>query len=105
MIYNTDTGEIVYDQEGCIGTRLYEAGGIEYVHLAVKPGCAIPEHSLPLAVSFCVLKGNGVCTVSGEPLFAAAGDMLECPPGALRGWRNDSDALLEVLVVKREVCS
>ena len=101
MIHNIGTGETVYDQDGCKGVRLYEAGGIEYVRLSIQPGCGIPEHSLPLAVSFYVLKGSGICSVSGHRFSATEGDMLECLPGELRGWRNASNDLLEVLVVKR----
>ena len=105
MIHNIDTGETVYEQDGCKGTRLYEAGGNEYVHLSLGPGGEIPEHGLPLAVSFYVLKGDGICTVSDTPFSASEGDMLECPPDAPRGWRNDSAEPLEVLVIKREVRS
>ena len=101
MIHNIEKGETVYDQDGCQGVRLYEAGDNEYVHLSIKPGSEIPEHSLPLAVSFYVLKGSGICTVSGNSFSAAEGDMLECPPGEPRGWRNASAESLEVLVIKR----
>jgi quercetin dioxygenase-like cupin family protein len=101
MIHNVRTGETVYEQDGCRGVRLYEAGGNEYVHMSIRPGGEIPEHSLPLAVSFYVLKGSGTCMVSGNPLFATEGDMLECPPGEPRGWENTSDKPLEVMVIKR----
>ena len=57
MMCDVNSGETVFNQNGCIGTRLYEAAGNEYVHLATEPGGAIPEHALPLAVSFCVVKG------------------------------------------------
>jgi len=103
MIYNIENGETVYDQDGGKGIRLCEAGGNEYVHLTIQPGSGIPEHSLPLAVSFYVLKGSGSCTVSGKPISATEGDMLECPPGKPRGWENTSSAPLEVLVIKREI--
>lgn len=46
--------------------------------------------------------GNGICTVSGKPVSATEGDMLECPPDELRGWKNTSNQPLEVLVIKRE---
>ncbi len=102
MIHNIETGETVYEQDGCRGIRLYESDGNEYVHLSLDPGGEIPEHSLPLAVSFYVLKGSGICTVSGNPFSASEGDMLECPPNELRGWKNASDVPFEVLVIKRE---
>jgi len=102
MIHNIETGETVYDQDGGKGIRLFEAGGNEYVHLTIQPGSGIPEHSLPLAVSFYILKGSGTCTVSGKSVSATEGDMLECPPNELRGWENTSDEPLEVLVIKRE---
>jgi len=103
MIHNIENGETVYDQDGGKGVRLYEADGNEYVHLSIRPGGEIPEHSLPLAVSFYVLKGTGVCTVSDNSFSAAEGDMLECPPDEPRGWKNTSDKPLEVLVIKREI--
>lgn len=103
MIRNLDTGDTVFEQDGCKGIRLYEEDGLEYVHLSIESGSGIPEHSLPLAVSFYVLKGSGICTVSGNSFGASEGDMLECPPDAPRGWRNDSAEPLEVLVIKRAV--
>jgi quercetin dioxygenase-like cupin family protein len=102
MIYNVENGETVYEQDGCKGVRLYATDGIEYVHLSIKPGGKIPEHSLPLSVSFYVLRGCGICSVSGgKPFSATKGDMLECPPNMPRGWRNASDEPLELLVIKR----
>jgi quercetin dioxygenase-like cupin family protein len=56
-----------------------------------------------MAVSFCVLKGEGVCCVAGAETPVRAGEMVECPPEELRSWRNDSSARLEVLVIKRAV--
>jgi quercetin dioxygenase-like cupin family protein len=102
MIYDVKNGEVVLDQGGCVGTRLYEAQGNEYVHLSISPGGAVPEHALPLAVSFCVLKGEGICSVSGADFTMTAGQMAECPPNEPRGWRNESDELLQVLVIKRQ---
>ena len=103
MIYRLKDGETVYDAGGCRGVKLYEADGNEYVHLRFEPSAEIPSHSLPMAVSFYVLKGTGTCHVSGVEIPAVAGEMLECPPDAPRGWRNDSDAPLEVLVIKRSI--
>ncbi|VGO15633.1 hypothetical protein PDESU_04218 [Pontiella desulfatans] len=100
-IYNVENGETVFDQDGCVGTRLYEAAGCEYVHLAIAPGGGIPEHALPLAVSFYVLEGRGRCTVSGAECEVSAGEMVECPPNEPRGWRNESAETLQVLVIKR----
>ncbi|WP_372808932.1 cupin domain-containing protein [Pontiella sp.] len=102
-VYRVENGERVLDQGGCVGTRLYCAAGNEYVHLAIAPGGEIPEHALPLAVSFCVLKGEGICAVAGAEAAVRAGEMVECPPDELRSWRNDSTVPLEVLVIKRAV--
>ncbi|HEY5653101.1 MAG TPA: cupin domain-containing protein [Pontiella sp.] len=101
MIYQVGSGEVVYNQGGCVGRKVYEAFGNEYVHLAIEPGGLIPEHALPLAVSFCVLKGQGVCRVAGEELLVSTGIMIECPPATQRSWRNESDDPVEILVIKR----
>ncbi len=103
MVYKVKDGVQVYAQGGCTGTRLYEAEGNEYVHLSIEPGGGIPEHSLPLAVSFCVLKGRGTCRVSGSEVLVGDNEMVECPPNEPRGWSNDSDEVLEILVIKRAV--
>jgi quercetin dioxygenase-like cupin family protein len=103
MVYSTENGTTVYEQGGCKGVRLYEAEGNEYVHLSIESGGGIPEHSLPLAVSFCVLKGRGTCTVSGRDFSVGAGEMIECPAGDPRGWTNNADEILEILVIKRAV--
>lgn len=72
------------------------------MHLSIRPGSGIPEHSLPLLVSFYVLKGSGFCTVSGKAFSATEGDMLECPPNEPRRGENNSDEPLEMLVIKQE---
>ena len=101
MIHTVEAGETVYDQDGCKGIRICEAGGNEYVQLPIAPGGGIPENRLPLAVSFYILKGSGICMVSGTPYSTSEGDMLECPPGEPRGWTNESGQPLEVLVITR----
>lgn len=101
MVYRLKDGETVYDAGGCQGVKLYEAAGNEYVHLRFEPGAEIPAHSLPLAVSFYVLKGTGTCRVSDTDIPAKAGEMLECPPGEPRSWKNNSNAPLEILAIKR----
>ena len=103
MIHNISTGETVYAQDGCRGIRLYAAHGNEYVYLTIDPGGGVAEHALPLAVSFCVLKGRGTCTLSGRSFSLTAGDMLECPADEPRGWLNGSGEPPEVLLVKRAV--
>jgi quercetin dioxygenase-like cupin family protein len=103
MIYSRETGETVYEANGATGVRLYEAAGNEYVHITIEPGGGIPEHALPLAVSFCVLKGSGTCTISGQPLALSSGQMAECPPEELRSWENAGSEDLELLVIKRSL--
>ena len=102
MIHRIHDGDTVYDADGCVGVKLYEAAGNEYMHLTIDPGSEIPEHSLPLTVSFYVLSGSGMCRISGGGIRAVKGEMLECPPDVPRGWCNDSDAPLELLVIKRQ---
>lgn len=100
MIHRIEEGKIVYSQGGCTGTRLYEAAGTEYVHLAIEPGNGIPEHTLPFPVSFCVLAGEGILQLEGKELAVKASEMAECPPDAPRGWKNMANNPLEILVIK-----
>ncbi len=100
MVYRVDGGEMVLNREGCVGTRLYENAGNEYVHLAIDPGGEIPAHALPIPVDFCVLKGVGIATVDGAAQEVAVGQMLSCPPHVSRGWKNEDPEKLEILVIK-----
>jgi quercetin dioxygenase-like cupin family protein len=100
MIYDVRSGEIVLDQNGCRGTKLYENAGNEYVLLEIEPGGEIPVHALPIRVDFCVLKGAGTATVGDKIQNVSEGQMISCPPEISRGWKNETSALVEVLVIK-----
>ena len=100
MIYSVDTGEIVFNRGGVVGTKLVENAGNEYVHLMIEPGGSIPDHALPIAVDFFVAGGTGTASVDGVTLEVAAGQMISCPPNSSRGWKNGGTEKLEVLVIK-----
>ncbi len=94
-VFSMKSGEVVLDQKGCRGIRLFEHAGNEYVLLEIEPG-----HVLPIPVDFCVLKGAGTVTVSGEEFQVLKGQMVSCPPDVSRGWKNETSEMLEVLVIK-----
>lgn len=100
-VYSAESGEVVYEQNGCTGVRLYAVDGVEYVHLSLEPGGAIPEHALPFPVSFCVLEGRGMASIAGEEVEVCCGEMVECASEVPRGWRNESKEPLRILVIKR----
>jgi len=99
-VFSKKSGEVVLDQKGCRGIRLFENTGNEYVLLEIEPGGEIPGHALSIPVDFCVLKGSGTATVGEEILQVSEGQMVSCPPDISRGWKNETSELLEVLVIK-----
>ena len=99
-VISIENGTVVLDQNGCRGTKLFENGGNEYVHLAIEPGGEIPGHALPVPVDFCVLKGRGTAVVGGEVFEVAEGEMISCPPDCSRSWKNETPTTVEVLVIK-----
>ncbi|MHC4885280.1 MAG: cupin domain-containing protein [Planctomycetota bacterium] len=95
-----EKAEIVYDQGGAIGRRLGARNTPEFVHLSLEPGSEIPEHQLPFDVAFFVQSGRPVASIDGHPTPCAAGDLIEVPANASRGWTNDSSEAAAVFVIK-----
>jgi quercetin dioxygenase-like cupin family protein len=100
MIHRTASGEVMLDQDGVVGTKLNEQNGCQYVHLTVQPGSVVAPHSLPIPVTFYVLAGNGALSLNGGQYEAEQGDLVEVEAGASRGWQNQGDAVLSLLVIK-----
>ena len=99
-IISPDKGTEIFNQNGCLGTRLLTAQGIEVVRLTVGARPSVLEHSLPFPVIFYVLDGEGTLLTETGPRVIDAGTTIECPPDSPRGWENRSVTDLNILVIK-----
>ena len=70
------------------------------VHLTLKPGDTIAKHAAPLDVRFLVLEGKGIVEIGDESKEVEANTLIESPANCGHGWRNESDSVLRILVIK-----
>ena len=96
-----ENGTEVFNQNGCLGTRLLVSEGIEIVRLTVAAKSAVAKHALPFPVIFYVLEGEGALITDTEICVVDTGTTIECPPDMQRGWENRSAKDLKLLVIKR----
>lgn len=79
---------------------LHSGKSIELVHLLLKPGEILAEHKNPVDVIFFVIEGSGILTINGKPTNLKAADTLKVTQEIDRGWENNSDKDLKILVIK-----
>lgn len=94
------SNEKIYDKNDASGFRIYTDKTKEFVKLEIQPGGFIELHSLPHPVEFYIIKGKGCMLSETEELVVNSGDLIIVRENLERGWRNDSDNLLEILVIK-----
>ncbi len=70
------------------------------VHLNLKPGDTIAKHAAPLDVRFLVLEGKGIVEIGDESKEVEANTLIESPANCGHGWRNESDSVLRIVVIK-----
>ncbi len=100
MIYKEKNKQLVFDQNQAKGFKIAETHLNEIVKLELEKGGTIPEHTLPIHVTFYVINGEGVASINGVSSICRQGDVVEVAKNDQRGWRNESESLLELLVLK-----
>lgn len=93
-------GEIVLDQDGIVGRRLYGSPEAEIIHIEVAPGRAISPHVTPVDMEFFVLEGRGLFILGEESREARAGTLVPSPRGVPHGLRNLGTDPLRILAIK-----
>lgn len=92
-----NTPKVPIDLEAHI---LHSEKPIELVHLLLKPGEILAEHKNPFDVIFFVIEGSGILTINGKPKKLNATDTLKVISYINRGWENNSEKDLKILVIK-----
>ena len=89
--------KVPFDLEGYI---LHSEKQIELVHLLLKPGENLDDHKNPFDVIFFVAEGSGLLTIEGEKFNLTINDVTKVTSDQNRGWNNNSDKDLRLLVIK-----
>jgi quercetin dioxygenase-like cupin family protein len=82
------------------GRRMFSSDRLTLIHLTLKPGETVAPHDNPDYVTFYVLSGTGTLEAGEETLSAEDGTCVGIPTGIIRGWKNNSDKELRLLVLK-----
>ncbi|MDY0010811.1 MAG: cupin domain-containing protein [Candidatus Izemoplasmatales bacterium] len=69
-------------------------------NLYLNPGQAIPDHKVPMDVTFFILEGTGSITIGGETVHVKPYDCLLCPPHTVMSVRADDKSHLSFLNIK-----
>lgn len=69
-------------------------------NLFLNPGQAIPDHKVPMDVTFFILEGKGSITIGDETVKVKPYDCLLCPPNTFMSVKADEDSSLSFLNIK-----
>ena len=94
--------ESFLNNHGVEARKFYQNELMMMVHLSLKPGDTIAKHAAPLDVCFLVLAGKGIVEIGDEIQEVEANTLVESPANCGHGWRNESDELLRILVIKMQ---
>ncbi|MGL1902401.1 MAG: hypothetical protein OCC49_09715 [Fibrobacterales bacterium] len=100
MHITQNEGEVVFDQNGCLGIKKLVTHNTEFVTLTIESRGDMMKHALPFDVTFFVAQGGGVAIIDGTDVEAQVGDVLTVSAGKERSWFNGFDSTLVLFVVK-----
>jgi quercetin dioxygenase-like cupin family protein len=98
MIKNiTNSDKVPFDLDGW---SLIKDQNIELVYLKLLPGQQLEKHKNPFDVIFFVVSGNGTLSFENKELELNEHDSIYVDSSKDRGWRNEANTNLILLVVK-----
>lgn len=93
----TNSPKVPFDLDAFI---LHTEEKVELVHLLLKPGESLAEHKNPFDVIFFVAEGSGILSIENKDFKLEKNDVTKVTSDKNRGWRNNSDKDLRLLVIK-----
>ena len=85
---------------GVEARKVYENDNVEVMYIILKPGEHLTKHQLPVDVFFFISEGSGIIEMGNEEREVSKNTLIEGPANVPRGWRNNTNELLKILVVK-----
>lgn len=90
----------IYSANGSTGLVVLSNDKIEIVRLNIGPNGIIGEHRLPFPVTFYILEGSPTLMIDGKEIKLSKDNSIHCTPEINRGWKNESDKEVKILVIK-----
>ncbi|MEA3443891.1 MAG: cupin domain-containing protein [Bacteroidota bacterium] len=98
MITDLNTADKVpFDLDGRI---MFKSEKTELIHLTLLPGEELALHGNPFDVVFYVLEGEGILAIEDETVIMNENQTIDIAKDVIRGWKNVSNEILRLLVVK-----
>ena len=85
---------------GVEARKFHQDKNMMMIHLNLNPGDSIAKHPAPNDVCFLVLEGKGIVEIGDESKEVEVNTLIESPANCGHGWRNESDEVLRILVIK-----
>jgi len=73
---------------------------VELIHLTFGPDETLEKHANPFDVIFYVLEGSGELVIEEDKMQIGKDSTIEVSANLLRGWKNNGDGNLRILVIK-----
>lgn len=80
--------------------KVFENESVGIMQIVLKPGEVIEKHANPVNALFLVLEGTGIAYIGDEQRKVVKNTLIEVPEHLTRGWKNDSNDILKLLVIK-----
>ena len=85
---------------GVDARKIYDTGHAVAVHITLQPGESLKLHKTPVDVFFYVLEGTGIVRIGDEEEEVGPDRLVDSPAAIPHLWRNETDTVFRVLVVK-----
>ena len=82
------------------GHKMHIGEELEVIHLKLKPGEKLEIHSNPVDVVFYVIEGKCIFITEKAETIIEKDSCFRITADTLRGWKNNSDSNLKILVIK-----
>jgi quercetin dioxygenase-like cupin family protein len=82
------------------GYILHSEKPVELIQLLLKPGEKLETHKNPFDVVFFVIEGSGLLTINEDKKQLKSSDTIKVTSQNLRGWENNTQSDLHLLVIK-----
>ncbi|MGE4378667.1 MAG: cupin domain-containing protein [Candidatus Izemoplasmatales bacterium] len=92
--------DAVLNKYNVLAKTLVDHSNATIKNLFLNPGQAIPDHKVPMDVTFFIIEGRGKITIGGKTTIVGANDFLLCPPNTFMSVKADEDSYLSFLNIK-----
>jgi quercetin dioxygenase-like cupin family protein len=94
----TNAPKVPFDLEGY---KMHSSDTLEVIHLCLKPGQSIPQHSNPFNVVACLVSGQVTVHIGDDQRVLSLYDVVELGKNMNRGFTNYSTTEARIIIMKK----